>query len=237
MFNQSRNFRLQKVGGIEWLEKNYKLEDVALSLDELVVLDATKGEKNIFEFSKTLEKIVEDVFIPVSAGGGIRSLEDAKILFQSGADKIILNTALVNNKSLVSELVNIYGSQSIIASIDHIEKNVFIKNGTEKISSSLKEHIRYVELLGVGEIYLNSIDMDGTGFGYDIKTIKEIVEITNIPLIISGGAGNAKHLLEGVLINKIDGVSTANLFNFMGDALYNSRNEIISNNGNLAKWW
>jgi len=110
-FNQSRNFRLQKVGDINWLERNYKFKELSFSLDEIMVLDATKENKNISEFSKTLERIVDDVFIPVSAGGGIRSIKDAEVLFNSGADKVVLNTVLVEDRELVVKLIKKFGSQ------------------------------------------------------------------------------------------------------------------------------
>ena len=104
-FMQSRNFRLQKVGNLNWLEKNYKFQSIAFSLDELIVLNATKTEKRITEFAETVSNLVNDVFIPIAAGGGIRTLEDAELLFNSGADKLVLNTALVESPELVKILV------------------------------------------------------------------------------------------------------------------------------------
>lgn len=235
-FNQSRNFRLQKVGGIEWLEKNYQFKKISFSLDELIVLNVAKGEKNFFEFSKTLERIVEDVFIPVAAGGGIRSVEDAEQLFNSGADKIIINTILTEDRTLVSKLINKYGSQSIIASIDYRSDVVFIRNGTLKVNRKLKEYLKDVEALGVGEIYLNSIDKDGTGFGYDLIRVEESVKEIKIPIIIAGGAGNDLHLSEGLDLDCVSAVSTANLFNFVGDSLEKTRNKLLGNNYSLAFW-
>lgn len=91
-FNQSRNFRLQKVGDIKWLEKNYKFKDIAFSLDELIVIDASRKNKEIKVFSKELKRIVNSVFLPITAGGGIKSIDDAKLLFDNGADKLILNS-------------------------------------------------------------------------------------------------------------------------------------------------
>ncbi len=239
-FNQSRNFRLQKVGNINWLENNYKFKDIAFSLDELVVLNASKKEKNIFEFSKTLSQIVDDVFIPIAAGGGIRSLEDAKILFQSGADKIVLNSILFEDKELVRQLVSKYGSQSIVASIDY-KKNadkheVYINDGNKKLDIQLQEYIDLVLDLQVGEVYLNSIDKDGTGFGYDLHVVENLAKDIPVPLIIAGGAGNEKHLLEGLCIEHISAVATANLFNFIGDGLPQARKKILDNQQNIAAW-
>jgi cyclase len=239
-FNQSRNFRLQKVGDLNWLENNYGFAKIAYSLDELIIIDATKYNKNIQKFSDILSNIVENVFIPICAGGGIRSMQDADLLFKNGADKILVNSILIENTILVKELVQKYGSQSIVASIDYknIEGNnvVFINDGNKQTNFILKEYITYIGTLNIGEIYLNSIDKDGTGFGYDFDTIKEIAENITLPLIIAGGAGNEKHLLEGLSLEGVSAVATANLFNFIGDGLPNARNRIIKSGENLANW-
>jgi len=236
IFNQSRNFRLQRVGDINWLENNYKFQNIAFSIDELIVLNAAKGDKNLIKFSKTLNRLVDDVFIPVAAGGGVVSMDDVKLLFDNGADKIVMNTALYNDKNLIKNIVKHYGKQSIIASIDYSSNDVFINNGTEKIDISLQEYISYVESLDVGEIYLNSIEKDGTGFGYDLNTIEKIADQVNVPLIIAGGAGNEQHLLTGISVKNVSAVATANLFNFMGNGLPKAREYMIKNNCNLVSW-
>lgn len=239
-FNQSRNFRLQKAGNLIWLEKNYNFKEMAFSLDELIILNASKDKKNIEEFAKTLERIVEDVFIPIAAGGGITSIDDAKLLFNSGADKLILNSILNNNQEIVRQIVKQYGSQSVIASIDYktIDGNnvIFINDGRERVDMSLRQYIEHVQNLGVGELYLNSIDKDGTGFGYDFETIDQVANSIKIPLIIAGGAGNESHLIEGLKREKVDAVATANLFNFVGNGLQNARKKIIEENLNIARW-
>jgi cyclase len=240
-FNQSRNFRLQKVGNEKWLENNYQFSKIAHSLDELILIDATKSNKDIQKFSSTISKIVEKVFIPICAGGGIRSVVDAELLFKSGADKIIINSSLTQNPDLVLGLVKIYGSQSIVASIDYKIKGdssyVFINDGTIELDKDLQSYIKYVQSLGVGEIYLNSIDKDGTGFGYDFETIQKVIDFINVPLIIAGGAGNESHLTEGLKLEKVNAVATANLFNFIGDGLINARKKIISNGENISVWY
>lgn len=240
-FMQSRNFRLQKVGNLNWLEKNYKFQSIAFSLDELIVLNASKTEKNIIEFAETVSNLVNDVFIPIAAGGGIRTLEDAELLFNSGADKLVLNTALVESPELVKILVKQYGSQSIVASIDYKKVDgvyeVYIKDGTFKIEMSLLEYIKYLETLEIGEIYLNSMEKDGTGFGYDFDTIYEVENNINLPLIIAGGAGNENHLIEGLQISGVSAVATANLFNFIGDGLPKARKKIIETGLNIADWY
>lgn len=239
-FMQSRNFRLQKVGNLSWLERNYKFQKTARALDELIVLNASKSNKNLKEFGSTISNLVNDVFIPISAGGGIKNIEDAEFLFKSGADKVVLNSLLHENPEMVKELIQTYGSQSIVASIDckSIGKSygVYINDGTKKIGYSLVEYVRYLEELGVGEIYLNSIDKDGTGFGYDNDLIMSINREVKLPLIIAGGAGNEEHLLESLRIENVNAVATANLFNFMADGLPNARKKILESNENIANW-
>ncbi|MCW8310898.1 imidazole glycerol phosphate synthase cyclase subunit [Sphingobacterium sp. InxBP1] len=239
-FMQSRNFRLQKVGNINWLERNYKFKEIAWSLDEIIVLDTTKQNKDIRKFASTVEKIVEGTFIPVAAGGGVHSLKDAELLFNSGADKIVVNSALFENPSFVKELVAHYGSQSVVASIDHkvVGGNVelYIGNGTKKIDLNFEDYLKHLAELEIGEIYLNSIDRDGTGFGYDFSLIQLTREYSQVPIIIAGGAGNENHLLEALQKEEISAVATANLFNFIGDGLPNARKHIINFGENIANW-
>ena len=238
---QSRNFRLQKVGNSDWLEKNYKFQEIAYSLDELILLDATREKKNIFNFCEVLKKIVGSVFIPIAAGGGINSLEDADLLFKNGADKLVLNSNIYNNVSLVNELAYKYGNQSIVASVDYKKINneniVFINDGSKSLDISLNEYVSYLSTLNIGEIYLNSMDKDGTGFGFDFETIDAVSKNIKIPLIIAGGAGNESHLIEGLRRDKVNAVATANLFNFMGNGLPNARKKIITEGLNIANWY
>lgn len=239
-FMQSRNFRLQRVGDINWLEKNYKFQKISFSLDELVVLDATKDEKNIEKFSAVVSRLVEDVFIPVAAGGGIRKIEDAELLFNSGADKVILNSPLHEMPELVKEIVSRYGSQSLVASVDYKlisgEPIVHINNGTTPITKSMDEYLVYLEALGVGEIIFNSIDNDGTGFGFDIANIEKYAKSVSVPFIIMGGAGNEHHLSSGLSVDGVSAVATANLFNFIGNGLPNARRYMLEHGANLARW-
>lgn len=239
-FMQSRNFRLQRVGDINWLEKNYRFQKISFSLDELVVVDATRENKDINKFSAVVSRIVEDVFIPVAAGGGIRRIEDAELLFKSGADKVILNTPLYENPALAKEIVERFGAQSLVASVDYkiIEDKpvVHIRDGSLAIPLSIEEYLLHLKELGVGEILFNSIDQDGTGFGYDIENIEKYAKTVTTPFIVMGGAGNEKHLTAGLAIAGVTAVATANLFNFIGNGLPNARAYMNDNGSNLAYW-
>lgn len=239
-FMQSRNFRLQRVGDINWLAKNYNFRKIAFSLDELIVINATRGEKNMQGFAATIEKLLDQVFIPVAAGGGIRTEADAELLFHSGADKLVLNSALHDQPELVQSLVRNYGSQSVVAAVDYKNKNgkqeVYIHDGADLIADPLDKWLQKIEAMHVGEIYLNSIDRDGTGFGYDLETIRSVAPDLRNPLIIAGGAGNEHHLMEGLHIDQVSAVATANLFNFIGNGIPLARQRMLNNGMNLVNW-
>ena len=239
-FMLSRNFRLQKVGDFKWLKKHYNFEKIAFSIDELVILDVTRKNREVKKFSKVIKEVISNVFVPVSVGGGIRTVSDADLLLKSGADKILLNTILTKDKSVVKELVKRYGSQFIIASIDYLvqsnEYKVYIENGSFEIDYNLSEYLDYIKKLNIGEIYLNSISKDGTGQGFDILNQRHLLKKIVSPLIIAGGAGNENHLIEALKNKYIDAVATANLFNFLGDSLPKSRQKILDENIKVAIW-
>jgi len=239
-FMLSRNFRLQKVGNLNWIENNYNFKNIAFSIDELIILNVDRNERDLYDFSQSIRAIISNVFVPIAVGGGVVSLEYAKALFMSGADKIIINSILIENPELVKELIKEYGSQSIIASIDFNLENdkisLFRNNGITKIDYSFEDYITYIQELGVGEVYLNSIQKDGTGQGFDIEIIAPYLKFFKIPIILAGGAGNSSHLVEAATNQSIDAVATANLFNFIGQALPNSRIEMQKSGIELAQF-
>tara|TARA_B100001063_G_scaffold229018_1_gene240878 strand:- start:1466 stop:2221 length:756 start_codon:yes stop_codon:yes gene_type:complete len=236
IFMLSRNFRLQKVGDFNWINKFYNFSKIAYSIDELIILDVSRNNRDKFFFSNTIKEIIKNVFIPISVGGGIRDVKGVELFLNSGADKVVVNSLLYQNPQIIKDLVKTYGSQCIVASVDYSENNVFIKNGEEKLDFKLNDYLKFVQGLGVGEIYLNSIIKDGTGQGFDLSSVNKILDSINIPIIIAGGAGNSLHLIEGLETNKIDAVATANLFNFLGDSLPIARKEILDKKLPLAKF-
>ena len=164
-------------------------------VDELIIFDivASKENKQIdFDY---LKEVVSEAFMPIGYGGGVRTIEDAKKLFSIGIEKIVLNTNAILNQDLVKELVDIFGSQSVVFSLDYKKTlfsgyKVFIKSGMQKTKFSPHEIALKMEKLGVGEVILNDIDRDGTFSGYNTEMIKLISSKLNIPLIASGGARN-----------------------------------------------
>ncbi len=239
-FVLSRNFRLQRVGNIEWLLKNYDFSKIAFSIDELIILDVTRGQRNVNRFCDHIKLISQGCFIPIAAGGGITSEDHAKAIMSSGADKLVVNTTLFRTPSFVKELISIYGSQCIIASIDVKQQNdqtdVFIDNGSVTLDMKFEDFIQHIIDLGVGELYLNSMDRDGTGHGYLFDPLGQLKSTMKVPIIIAGGAGNWHHLLEGLQHDMVDAAATANLFNFIGQGFPNARRELIKNGINLARW-
>jgi imidazole glycerol-phosphate synthase subunit HisF len=235
----SRNFRLQAVGDLNWLKEHYDFDAIAFSIDELVVLNVERGDKDVAGFARHLTELVHNCFVPLAAGGGIRSMDDAFLLLGSGADKLVVNTPLVKQPELVRELVKTFGSQCVVASIDYKRRGdsseVFISEGGESTGGTVEEAIRNAEDLGVGEIYLTCMDLDGTGQGYDLKTIQRVAETARVPLIASGGVGQFAQLADGIE-RGVSAVSTAHLFNFMADGLIEARAHMKQRGIEMAQW-
>jgi imidazole glycerol-phosphate synthase subunit HisF len=239
-FILSRNFSLQTVGNLKWIQDHYDFDSISTAIDELVVLNVSRENKDIIPFSKALKLLTKNCFMPLAAGGGIRKTSDAKLLLNSGADKIILNSSLFENQQLIRELVNTYGSQCIVASIDYREENnkkiVYTYDGTKTTGFTVEEAIEILKENKVGEIILNSIDQDGTGGNYDVTTIKRISNLTEIPLIPLGGAGKPEHFINIINECNVNAVATANLFYFMSDGLKEARKKMVDAGIDMAKW-
>jgi cyclase len=231
-FMLSRNFRLQKVGDLAWLQRNYNFSKVAFSIDELIVLDVTRGMRDIHRFSEALKILTQGCFAPIAAGGGVRSVDQAKMLLRSGADKVVINTPLFEDGELINKLAAEFGQQCIVASVDvnRTEVNSYeirTRNGTSALDGSLRDWLLQLDEKIVGEIYLNSMDRDGTGQGYDMAMLDHLPKKFSKPLILAGGAGNFHHLAEGLSDPRVDAVATAHLFNFVGDGLQNARTKLL----------
>ena len=240
-FMLSRNFRLQKVGDLAWLQTHYNFFKISYSIDELIVLDVSRTQRSPGKFCESLKALTEGCFVPIAAGGGVRSIEDANRLLRSGADKIVVNTALFQNESLVSSLASEFGQQCIVAAIDikHTAKGefqVWVESGSVCLEGPAASWISKVTRGSIGELYLNSMDRDGTGQGYDFQLLDLIASETSKPVIMAGGAGNAKHLAEGLADKRVDAVATAHLFNFIGDGLKQARQSLISSGVELPLW-
>jgi cyclase len=240
-FVLSRNFRLQKVGNIDWLKQNYNFSKISSSIDELIVLDITRGPRNTELFCETLKSLCDGCFVPIAAGGGIRGGDHARQLLRSGADKVVLNTPLYDDRGLLNELSKEFGQQCIVGSVDvkqraHEGYQLFSESGTKWVGVANSLAIRSILDAPIGELYLNSIDQDGTGQGYDLKALDLLPTDISKPVIIAGGVGNSVHLVQGLSDHRVDAVATAHLFNFIGDGLKNARQSIKTSGIDLPMW-
>ena len=188
--------------------------------DELVFLDITATQENRITDIEVIRNIGEEAFMPFAVGGGINNLEHVMQLISAGAEKVVINTAAVNNPSLLTEASKIYGRQSIIASIDVKREGgafvVYTHSGSVKSPMNAIEAAQAAEEAGAGEIMINSIDRDGTQEGYDIELVKLISDSVNIPVIAVGGAGDFDHFADAVHNGGASAVAAGSLFVFIG---------------------
>ena len=205
----------RRVGTIMPSVKVYNIRQV----DELIVLDITAtSEGRVPDFEEVREFSAE-CFVPLTVGGGVRSIEDIKQLLRAGADKVSINTAAFEQPGLISEAAERFGSQCVVVSID-ARKNpdgnyrCMSRSGTQDTGREPAEWAEEVERLGAGEILITSVERDGTMEGYDIELIQQITSRVRIPVIASGGAGNYEHLFEALDSGKAAAVAAASIFHF-----------------------
>lgn len=185
--------------------------------DELVLLNIDRKGQSIAQLVSAVTLIAEHCFVPLTAGGGIRNVEDAALLFEAGADKILINSAAYSCTRLITEISEHYGRQAIIVGIDvRKEDGVYIlysNCGRNKENVSLEEHISLVVAAGAGEILLQRIEFDGIMQGYDLELMQRAVLLSPVPLIAAAGAGHFMHLKEAFDAG-VDGAACGSLFNF-----------------------
>jgi len=188
------------------------------AVDEIVILNVSREAESRDQFAKIVERISSHCFVPLTAGGWIDDEEYAQKLLRSGADKLVLNTALLNNPNLVQKLALRYGRQCIVASVD-VKRDesglakVAVDRGSKMIDATPEEWVSKATQLGVGEIFFNSIDHDGARKGYDIETIKKICNLVDVPVIAFGGVFTWDHLVDGINAGA-SAVAVANQFHY-----------------------
>lgn len=186
--------------------------------DELVFYDITASYENRNLFVSALEKVAKEIFIPLTVGGGINTIEDFDRVLKSGADKVSVNSGAVKNPNLIREAAEKYGNQCVVLSVD-IKKVgqkycVFVKGGRENTNIDAIEWVINGEKNGAGELVINSIDTDGIKNGFDIDLLKEIASNVSIPIIASGGAGTMEHFKEVFEVKGVDAGLAASIFHF-----------------------
>ncbi|MBL8488475.1 MAG: imidazole glycerol phosphate synthase subunit HisF [Rhodocyclaceae bacterium] len=187
--------------------------------DEVTFLDITASSDQRDIILNIVEACAEQVFIPLTVGGGVRKVEDVRRLLNAGADKVSMNTAAVQNPELVAEASGKVGAQCIVVAIDAKQSGpgrweVFTHGGRKGTGLDAVEWARRVEALGAGEILLTSMDRDGTKNGFDLALTRAVAEAVGIPVIASGGVGNLQHLADGVTEGLADAVLAASIFHY-----------------------
>ena len=193
--------------------------------DELVFLDITATSDRRDTTIEMVRHVAEEVFIPFTVGGGVRSVEDARALLRAGADKVGVNSAAVARPELVAEIADEFGAQCVVVAIDSRRRTdgttvsstdfeVFVAGGRTPTGIDAVEWAARVADLGAGEILLTSMDRDGTRDGFDLEVTRQVVDAVGVPVIASGGVGNLEHLVEGVTEGRADAVLAASIFHF-----------------------
>ena len=188
--------------------------------DEVVFLDITATSDARETVVDMVRKVAEKVFIPFTVGGGIRTVEDFKVLLREGADKISINSSAINNPRLISDAADKFGSKCVVVAIDAGKRadgsgwNIYKNGGRIDVGMDAVEWAMQADRLGAGEILLTSMDCDGTKAGYDIELTRQITENVSIPVIASGGAGTKEHFYEALTDGKADAALAASLFHY-----------------------
>jgi len=190
--------------------------------DELVFLDITASHEDRAIILDVVRRTAEQVFMPLTVGGGIRTLEDIRALLQAGCDKVSINSSAVKDPSLVQKAADRFGAQCIVVNIDpkRVQKEgreiweVFINGGRTPTGLEAVAWAREVERMGAGEIVLTCMDRDGTKDGYDLEVTRAVADAVQIPVVASGGAGNPQHLADAILIGRAEAALAASIFHF-----------------------
>ena len=214
------------VKGVRFVELRDAGDPVAAALaydaqgaDELVFLDITASHEGRATMLDVVRRTAEGIYMPLTVGGGVRSLPDIRALLRAGADKVSLNTAALERRAVIEEAAHAFGSQCIVVAIDAKSSGdgtwqVYTHGGRRPTGRDAVQWAREVERLGAGEILLTSMDRDGTGTGYDLALTRAVSEAVSVPVIASGGVGRLEHLREGVVEGRADAVLVASLFHF-----------------------
>ena len=187
--------------------------------DEICFLDISASHENRKTILEVVKKTTEKCFVPLTVGGGVRTVEDINNLLLAGADKVSINTAAVTNGNLIKESAQRFGSQCTVVAVDAKKINndkweVFTHGGRKPTGKDVLKFVQKMEAFGAGEILLTSMDRDGTKKGYDLDLTKKVSNLVNIPVIASGGVGSLEHLHQGFKIGKASAVLAASIFHF-----------------------
>jgi len=221
---------LRKIGNPNEMALNYYKNGI----DEIVLMDAVAALYDRNSLKDVIEKATQNIFIPITVGGGIRSLDDIQDILNAGADKVAINTQAIKDPNFITEASKKFGSQCIVASVvaKQIGENsweAYVDNAREPTGVNVLEWVKRVEELGAGEIMLTSIDKEGTKRGFDIKLNKLVSEITTLPTISSGGAGSCEDIIELCKNADIDAVALASILHYKISTIDEIKQTLLKN--------
>ncbi len=218
---------LRKLGDPQAFARDY----YAQGIDEILYMDVVASLYGRNNLTEVVERTAENVFVPITVGGGIRSVEDARRLLRAGADKVAINTAAVARPELIAEIADRFGSQSAVLSIEAKRRDgrweVYTDNGRERAGRDVIEWAATGVKRGAGEILLTSVDREGTAQGFDLPLVREVSQAVAIPVIVSGGIGSVDHLAQAIQ-SGADAVAMAHLLHYRKLSLSQIRHDLAS---------
>lgn len=214
----------------DFAEKYYKE-----GIDEIVYIDIVASLYGRSKLTEIVKNAAKDVFVPMTVGGGIRTIDDVRDLLRAGADKVAISTAAVENPNLIRDVSRIFGSQCMVLSLEAKKQTdsvweVYTNSGRERTNINAIDWAKQVEQLGAGEILLTSIDAEGTRKGFDLDLIKSITNVVNIPVIASGGMGKSQDLIDAVNIGGVKAVAMADILHYERDSVLGIKKAMYQNN-------
>ena len=227
---------LRKVG----LPNDMALKYYKEGIDEIIFMDAVASYYDRNNLSELIEIATNDIFVPITVGGGIRNISDIKVLLNSGADKVAINTAAVKTPSFLKEASKIFGSQCIVSSIEakKIRDNkwsVYYDNGREATNIDVIDWAKIVQEKGAGEIILTSIDQEGTKKGFDYELNKSVSESVSIPVISAGGASSSADIIDLFNTSEVEGVAIASILHYNILTIGTIKDDLTENNISVRK--
>jgi imidazole glycerol-phosphate synthase subunit HisF len=212
--------------------------------DEVVFYDITASAEGRATMFDVVSRTAEQVFIPLTVGGGVRTLDDARRLLRLGADKVSVNSAAVARPELVREISGTFGAQCTVVGVDMRRKGsaaagweVYVNGGRVATGVDAVGWVVRCQELGAGEVVLNSMDRDGTRQGYDLELTRTVVDATCIPVVASGGVGSLQHLVEGAVLGRADAVLAASIFHFGEATVAEAKAELAAAGVTVRPFW
>lgn len=226
---------LRKVGDPNQLAKTY----YEAGIDEIVFIDAVASLYNRNNLFSVIQKASEEVFVPITIGGGLRSLADVEQALDAGADKVALNTAAIREPELIQKVSKQYGSQCVVASVQAKRTangwEAYMETGREKTGLQVLDWVKRLQDLGAGELLITSVDQEGTKSGFDVKLVEAVNKAVSIPVMVSGGYGQARHIQELLDITVPSGICFASVLHYKLTSVEALRSSIEQSEANREK--